>query len=237
MGAVAKTKKAEKIDPKELRARTRVTYSNFRRSWVEYAKAVAEMKRSEAWSDLGYESFKQFCTTEFTDLAFSTITKLVAVVEDNWASALEAKLKKDPNAILPSYETCYQLTAAQEKLPKAEVPKLRKAVLDGVFKQTALREKVKGMGAIEDRPSKTAKTSVEKDVARSSEPITVADEVDDTDLLASRLTEYFEFIIEHIGSLTEVDELTEKIKLLGEKVSDASAPIDEFLDHVEALGE
>jgi hypothetical protein len=222
---------AEVLDPTEMRNRARVAYSDFRKSWVGFANALADIKKTISWKELDYDSFKDFCVHEFVDVKFSAISKLVAIVEDNWVPALEAKLKADPNALLPSYETCYQLTASQDKLPKAAVPKLRKAVVDGEMTTLDMRKKLKEYGGIKEHEKALPDVDATSEAKEKETDVVVKA---DTDRLAEMLLDRIAFVVEHLGSLCSITKGTKAIAALTNKLQEITDPINKFLDHVES---
>lgn len=222
-------------DSQAMREQARTAYLNFRRSWVGFANSVAEVKRSDAWRDLDYQSFKEFCLKEFSDIDYNSILKLVAIVEDNWIAAFDAKTKVDPTAYIPSYEACYMITAASNKIPKAAVPKLRKEVLDGKLNSRTVREKLKELGGIKTR-DEVADVEIDE-IVKDEAPVEIAEESTDFDRLASKLIDRAEFIAEHLDSLCAITENTALTEKLAVTLQTMIAPLDKFLDHVDTLGE
>lgn len=229
------------IDAEKLRDQARNSYLNFQKSWYEFAKVVAKIHDDDVWTALGYENFKAYCQEEFRDMGYSTIVKFIQVVK-SWGKEIEARLKKDPNQFLPSYETCYTLTASEDKFDKAEVPKLRKQVLDGKITVRDMRERVASLkGDVEKREDDAAAKRIQKDID-NAQPLSVklaeGKGVDDAlELIDSKV----DFLIENLPLITKaLKEPTELLVNIATKIQDTliDETLGEFLDKVgEVCGE
>lgn len=120
----------KKASPEGLLGETREAYKSYQRSWFRFAQKVTEVQRSGAWAEGGYDTFKDYCLAEFADITYPTMVKFVKVIE-SMGPALEKRLTTVPEKALPGYTTCYELLLVQDKLPKDEVPKIRKNVIEG----------------------------------------------------------------------------------------------------------
>lgn len=229
------------IDAEKLRDTARQAYGNFQKSWYEFAKVVATVSNNEVWTTLGHDSFKAYCAEEFRDFGYPTIVKFIQVV-NNWGDAIEDRLKKNPKQVLPSYETCYTLTASQERFPKGEVPKLRKQVLDGKISVADMREKVAEVKGTADKKSDDATSrKIQKDIENAA-PLSVklaeGKGVDDAvDLIEGKV----DFLIDNIPLVTKAlgGEVTEKLVNLATKIQDKlmDQVLNDFLDRVADIAE
>ncbi len=124
-------------------------FANMQRSWWYFAKAMGEIRKDKIYKGLGYQNFKLFCEKEYPTANYLTLVKFTAIV-DTWKDVIDAKLSKDSNFKLPSYESCYLLSAipTDSPLPKEEVQKLRKQVLDSKVSYHGLRDKLKKLGGV-----------------------------------------------------------------------------------------
>jgi len=229
------------LDAEKLRDEARMAYGNFQKSWYEFAKVVAHIHNNDIWTTLGHETFKAYCQEEFRDIGYTTIFKFIQVV-NSWGDAIEDRLKKNPHQLLPSYETCYTLTAAQDRFPKAEVPKLRKQVLDGKVTVRDMRERVADLrGESNRKDDDAAERKIQKDLD-NAQPLSVklseGDGVDDAcDVIEGKV----DFLIENLPLFTKaLKEPTEKLVALATKIQDVlvEETINPFLDRIgEIAGE
>jgi len=120
----------------------RVHFNDMQRSWFFFAKALCDIRTKELYKILGKDSFKDFCNDEYPTISWSTIFKYISIVE-NWGKAIEARLSADKNWRLPAYESCYKLVVLEDKMPKEELAKLRKEVLDSKLSYHSLVDRLK----------------------------------------------------------------------------------------------
>jgi hypothetical protein len=155
MTVIDKIKKSTKEEGSELVDLAKKHYGDMARCWWEFAKTMALIKETKAYESKGYNSFKDWCLNEYPSLNEKVLLKLSLIVNE-WFDVIEARLKKDRNFVLPSYETCYRLAAAarSDDLPEEDISKLKKEVLD---------EKLSFHGLIEKIKSKTKSSSDEPD--------------------------------------------------------------------------
>jgi len=124
-----------------LLGETREAYRNFQFSWFQFAKKVKTVQDTDEWIKAGYENFKEYCLEEFPDVAYTTILKFIKVV-DSMGQALDQRLIKSPSDGLPAFTTCYDFLTHQDRIPKDEVPKIRKAIIEGKLTRHEMMEKV-----------------------------------------------------------------------------------------------
>lgn len=149
----------------------RLYFKELQQSWFRFAKIIWEVRTLAAYKD-NHDSFKDYCNAEFPSMEYTTLLKYCLVAE-NFAAAIEDKIKKDDSYVLPSYHSFYLVAGLKEDtLKKEEISKIRKMVLDAKIGYHSLREKLKEMVAM--RVSKTVvampiddiERSLEKDIAR-----------------------------------------------------------------------
>ncbi|NBW99427.1 hypothetical protein EBR03_07630, partial [bacterium] len=77
-------------------------------------------------------------------LIFSTLTLLkLSLIVEEWYEPIENRLEKDEAFKLPAYESCYRIVSAKDRLPAAEVSRLKKELLDEKLSFHTLVEKIK----------------------------------------------------------------------------------------------
>jgi len=171
--------KAAAVD--SLLGEAREAYKNFQHSWFRFAKKVTQVQKAEdSWINAGYDTFKDYCVAEFPDVSYTTILKFVRVIE-SMGTALEARLTKTPEKKFPGFTACYEFLNVQDKLPKDEVPKIRKDVIEGNLSRRAVVDladpAVKSEAQENKRRAAEAKKidkAVEKDAKKAAKPLTVA---------------------------------------------------------------
>jgi hypothetical protein len=137
----------------------RVTYKRIYQSWLDFALVLQEIKIKEVFKK-DHEDMKSFCDAEFPDMGYSVICRLLAVAED-WGPAIKAMKTKKPDAILPSYTTCYELTVHKEDIKEDELARLRKDILERKILGEGLRERLKEI--IKKREAKGLKKEIKED--------------------------------------------------------------------------
>jgi hypothetical protein len=135
----------EKLDDGivELRAEAKESYKQFQRSWYEFALAITKMHETESWRALDFNTFKDYCLADFSDISYSSITKFVKIIKSGVGSSIGTRIKKKKDYVLPSYEACYLLTVSEDVLPKSDVPKIRKGVMDRDISVKELKETIR----------------------------------------------------------------------------------------------
>jgi hypothetical protein len=126
----------------KLVEQVRQYYRNVQKTWFYFAKALKEIRDTEAFRAYDTASFKDFCVKEFPSLNYTTIIKTIKVVE-NFGHIIEEKLNKDPNYTLPAYESCYQLVNIEDKIPKKKHKELTLKIFDGKLSFHRFRNEVK----------------------------------------------------------------------------------------------
>lgn len=161
-----KKKQLKVVSPGEqLCLDAKVAYRNFQGSWFQFAKKISEISKTDAWVDVRHESFKAYCLEEFPDMSFGVISKFITVI-DSWGATLEARVLKSPNEPLPSYDACYDVAIVEDKIPKEELPKLRKSVLDRTITRAEVRERLRDLRKPHNIPAKTDR-KLDKELAKS----------------------------------------------------------------------
>lgn len=169
--AVKKEEEKELTKEDKMIDEARLYFKELQQSWFRFAKIIWEVRTLAAYKD-NHDSFKDYCNAEFPSMEYTTLLKYCLVAE-NFAAAIEDKIKKDDSYVLPSYHSFYLVAGLKEDtLKKEEISKIRKMVLDAKIGYHSLREKLKEMVAM--RVSKTVvampiddiERSLEKDIAR-----------------------------------------------------------------------
>lgn len=250
------TKKLAEKKPSEamgLIEQARRHFGQMQNSWWQFAKSIHAIKDKEAFKEAGYENFKFFCQGEYPTMNYVTIVKFMAIVE-SMQEAIESRMK-DETYRLPSYEACYTIISVKDPvIPKEEISKLRKAVLDSKLSYLAIREKLKELmkKKVKDYREKmdTTVQELEKELTDDltrEEDMPSEDELfeefesmeeeaeesaDDSSLVLIRSK--VEFLIDNLpevqASLTAVDE---DIVELAEMLEKLNSLINNFLDKVE----
>jgi hypothetical protein len=163
-----------------LLGETREAYRNFQFSWFQFAKKVKVVQDTDEWEKAGYENFKEYCLDEFPDVAYTTILKFIKVA-DSMGQALDQRLIKSPADGLPAFTTCYDFLTHQDRIPKDEVPKIRKAIIEGKLTRHEMMEKVepfiqKGHAKDDKRRADEAK-KIDAAVAGDAKPKAAASKV------------------------------------------------------------
>jgi hypothetical protein len=137
-------------------------FLNMQNSWWSFAKIIFQIKETEAFRAVA-ETFKDYCGKEFPSMSYETLTKFCHIVE-NFQDTIDHRIEKDPDYSLPAYESCYRLTTLKEEVvPKEEISKLKKSVLDGKMTYASLKDRIKEvMSKAKDRAIKEVETRAEK---------------------------------------------------------------------------
>jgi len=142
MSVIEKIENSVKERGRDLIVVARNHYGNMARSWWQFAKAVALIKESRSYEVEGHDSFKEWCQKEYPTINEKTLLKLSLIVEE-WYEPIENRLEKDEAFKLPAYESCYRIVSAKDRLPAAEVSRLKKELLDEKLSFHTLVEKIK----------------------------------------------------------------------------------------------
>lgn len=135
-------------------------YGQMQRHWFMFAKEIRAIRDEHDCDILGVESFQKLCEREFPLLSYSTISKFIQIVE-KLGDQIDTRIGKKSDYILPAYETCYQLTAAESKVKAEEYTKLKKQILDdNKLTVRAFRERLKDLLST---ASKSLRVKVEAD--------------------------------------------------------------------------
>jgi hypothetical protein len=127
----------------------REAYRQMQKNWFIFAKEIREIRDSHDHDIFGVESFQKLCEREFPLASYSTISKFIQIVE-KLGDQIEVRLKKD-DYLLPTYETCYQLTTVESKIKTEEYSKLKKQILDEKITVKNFRDKLKDMLGVAKR--------------------------------------------------------------------------------------
>ena len=164
-------------------------YSSLQRSWFDFAKTIHAIHAGkDLLTDAGYDSFKQYVEREFPQVPYVTIVKFVKIV-DSWGKSIDSKIEKDPEFILPAYDSCYRVIVAEKKpdIPKEEISWLKKKVLGGEISFLSLYDKLKELSGTAsdlkeddaDKDFKAAEAMVEDEDVDGDD---VADSEDEAEL-------------------------------------------------------
>jgi len=225
----------------ELQDKAKQAYAKLGRSWFEFAALVTRIHDEDAWKEMGFKSFREYCVDEFKNLDYSTVTKFVKVIK-NWGSVIEKRLEKDPEALLPSWDTCYTYTNSEEKIPKEEKGKIKKDILEGKVSASEIKSKVKELSEDEsEKKSKKELEDIEKDVDGVE-----GDDDDDDEVYEVTEEELVILIKKHAMAI--MDNLPLLREEISEEVSDGvvdltdylfntlAEKIEEFADFIEDFG-
>jgi hypothetical protein len=129
----------------------REQFLNMQNSWWSFAKIIYQIKETEAFRAVA-DTFKDYCGKEFPSMSYETLTKFCHIVE-NFQDVIDHRIEKDPDYSLPAYESCYRLTTLKpEVVPKEEISKLKKSVLDGKMTYASLKDRIKEvMSRVKDK--------------------------------------------------------------------------------------
>ncbi|HKZ00051.1 MAG TPA: hypothetical protein VJ112_02680 [Rhabdochlamydiaceae bacterium] len=213
-------------------------FGNMQRSWYFFAKSIYLIKKNKSFEG-EFESFKEFCEKEYPSIDLKILYKFVSIVE-GWADVIEARLEKDIEYRLPAYESFYQLSVHRKKLPKEELSRLKKAVLDSKLGYLALRAKLK---EYLEKHRKKIKKEVESDGAADVESEFLKDIKTDIDDEDPELDDDTEVIV----STKSISEATDRVEWLKNILPELKNQVDatndvpdevvEFAKELESLSE
>jgi len=233
----------KKIDSKGLIETARKHFGQMQKSWFYFAQSISLIKETESFKSSD-ATFKEFCAREYPTVSFATIGKFIAIVE-SWGEAIESRMKKDSDYRLPAYESFYQLVTVEDKVPKEELSKLRKSVLDSKTSYATLREKLKiYLRTYRKKVSEEVEKSVDelerqlvRDIREDVDDVAEFDDLDgEEDDFLDRAVEDAEEKADKLDSATastspitsrigfirdELPEITKKLKTKKLKVTDA----------------
>lgn len=114
------------------------------KSWYLFAKSMHHISTGECYKSAGHESFKDYIEKEFPTLNYDTVLKYVNVVE-SWGVTIEARIKREPNYLPPTCESCYTLITVEKRkeIPKEEYSRIKKLLLDNQLSYLKLRSALK----------------------------------------------------------------------------------------------
>lgn len=226
-----------KIDVGEMKLLelARVAYKRIYQSWLDFALILQEIKIKEVWKS-EHEDMKSFCEAEFPDMGYSVVVKLLAVAED-WGPAIQAMKKKKPEAILPSYTTCYELTAAKESIKEDELARLRKDILDRKLYQDGLREKLKEI--IKKREEKALKREIKEDkkIEKKIERMKTDEDYEESEIDEDELDEEVESSLDAQAGelLVHADSLVSNLPVLTSAMKSTTKKIVDLAEKLESL--
>jgi len=161
------TKKLVKSPPKleteeDILERAREFFVNMQKSWWEFAKLIHAIKEGETFRVKGFETFRDYCESDYPETNYKTIMKFCTIV-DTWGKAIDSKIAKDANYTLPAYESCYTVISVKDGiLPKEDLDKLKRDVLEKKVSYHKLREKMKDLLDLKKSEIKAAVKSVDE---------------------------------------------------------------------------
>lgn len=152
----AQTTKTERIleaamvqhaaDPE--RATALLKTKNFKRSWIELAQVLVEVRERESWKRWGYEDFEEYYAKEL-HLRRSTVDKLCASFGFLRANAPRLVRDDGPaipmNAPIPSWEAVQYVAKAEERgaADEATLSEMKKAAFEEGASVPALSRRFK----------------------------------------------------------------------------------------------
>jgi hypothetical protein len=156
------TKDPAKMTEEDVLSRARELFTSMQKSWWEFAKLIYTIREGETYKVKGFDTFRDYCESDYPETNYKTIVKFCTIV-DSWGKSIDAKFARDENFSLPAYESCYAVISVKDGiLPKEEVDRLKKDVLEKKLSYHKLREKMKDLIDSMKREKKIiAKTSDE----------------------------------------------------------------------------
>lgn len=229
----------------------RRAYRSFAQTWLDFALKINAVSESEAWK-LHAETWSDFCSEEFPDITLGTISKFLRVAKD-WGRALLEVRERRPDALLPTYEACYELSVHGDKVPKEELPKLRKDLLECKITRPELSRKlepyrkprVTRTHKFDREESKRIEKEIEKEVESRAEAVVddkkMAHAIDrelasDIDATAVKLHDHVKYLVEHLPLLTSVVEKTTfNVVKLAEDAEKLQGLVEDYLTKIEKI--
>lgn len=188
----------------ELVGEARAQFLNMQNSWWQFAKIIHKIRKTEAFKHVA-DTFKDYAAREFPSMSYETLTKFCHIVE-SFEDVIDHRLEKNPDYNLPAYESCYRLTTLKEEVvPKEEISKLKKSVLDGKMTYASLKERIK---EIMSRVRESAHKDVEDRADRVEEQL-LKDLRDDGEFYKEEEEEWEEEGGVGVKADVEVEELDE----------------------------
>ena len=140
----------------------REQFLSMQNSWWSFAKVIHQIRETEAFRAVA-DTFKDYCSKEFPTMNYETMTKFCSIVA-SFQDNIDHRIEKDPEYSLPAYESCYRLTTLKsDVVPKEEITKLKKAVLDGKMTYASLKDRIKEvLSKAKDRTIKDIEVRAER---------------------------------------------------------------------------
>lgn len=166
-------------EEEKILEQARELFSTMQKSWWEFAKLIYAIKEGETYKVKGFDTFKDYCEADYAEVNYKTVLKFCTIVE-SWGKHIESKIAKDSDYRIPAYEACYAVISVKDgSLPKEDVDKLKRDVLERKLSYHRLREKMK---ELLDSKRKETKDFVKKssdDIKRLEDDLT--SQIDDED--------------------------------------------------------
>jgi hypothetical protein len=175
---LVKTTTTEVAEEKVL-DQARELFSQMQKSWWEFAKLIYAIREGETFKTKGFDTFKEYCESDFPEMHYKTILKFCSIVE-NWGKSIESKIEKDGAYALPAYEACYAVISLKEDaLPKEELSRLKRDVLEKKLSYHRLREKMKELLEMKRKETKDFIKKSKEDITHLEREL--EDQIGDTD--------------------------------------------------------
>jgi hypothetical protein len=155
---------------------------------------------------------------------YKTILKFCSIVE-NWGKSIESKIEKDTEYALPAYEACYAVISLKEDaLPKEELARLKRDVLEKKLSYHRLREKMKELLEMKRKETKDFIKKSKEDISHLEKELEdqIGDQDDDDEVFSNSGDEdediYTDFEADDFEDLApadfekDADKLVEKTK-------------------------
>ena len=154
------------LDGTEVLEKARDLFSQMQKSWWEFAKLIHAIKESETYQAKGFDTFKEFCEEDYPEMHYKTILKFCSIVE-NWGKSIDSKIAKNEEYALPAYEACYAVISLKEDdLPKEDISKLKRDVLEKRLSYHRLREKMKELLELKRKETKEFIAKSKDDISK-----------------------------------------------------------------------
>ncbi len=123
----------------------------FKASWVEFARLLSEVKRSEHWREWGYDGFEAYCSRELF-IRRQTAEKLT--MSYGFLERNEPDLARRPGQRAPPFEVIEVLSRAeaQGRLPAGGWREMRDEVLESPPPAAALARQIAERFGPEEKP-------------------------------------------------------------------------------------
>lgn len=231
------------VAEEKVLTQARELFSQMQKSWWEFAKLIYAIREGETFKAKGFDTFKEYCESDFPEMHYKTILKFCSIVE-NWGKSIESKIEKDTEYALPAYEACYAVISLKEDaLPKEELARLKRDVLEKKLSYHKLRDKMKELLEMKRKETKDFIRKSKEDISHLEKEL--EDQIGDTeeDEIFTNASEdedediYTDFDEEELEDLTPADfekdagkliektkkhckDFTQTLDILAEKISD-----------------